>query len=520
MAGLCSTSAPVNLSALSLLSKAASSESDADIVAGRSEVVAALIRLWLCTPDIGIGGTAGKVLSGLLKTSKQGSSHSASFHQSLMWRRVFRDRDIYGLIFSICSLKTLGNPDQPSKRAKTIAQGRLLDLLVVLIDSEPIRSSQFPEIEHEYGVKDGGLLKFATAYMVEYGEDPLMHLTLIEFHINLLRTRSSAALDSLVEYGAHVSTTSYYIDGGDANPQTHHSLVYPRAAEYIAVYCSNFKAHLLNDRPFVDVLIRCLNDFAEDAALIRQPFGFPPDSLKILASLPRTVLLPLNCSLTPLFEVDPDSRDPNIYKALARIFRGTVEPNIQDSSRSNENSAARALYFLYIETFPSFWKSVCRDAGIVALKDLALAAIGLIEAVISANWEPLPTEILRSSLEWPNLPTEQELALVCGSTGTQLPSSGSLAILDPLSPREVEQYLTSPVPTLTSLGGKGDTESAAYQVAVAKHDVMLLFRQKLKDVSQARPELQRTLSILEMRLAQGSTGGRNDVGGRIGTLEL
>lgn len=527
VAGLSSSSAPVNFIALSLLRKAILNESDADIVAGRPEAVAALIRLWLCTPDIGVCERARKVLLGLLKASKQGSSHSVSFHQSLMWRRVFRDRDIYGLIFSICSLKTVGNPDQPSKRAKTIAQGRLFDLLVNLIDSEPIRTSQLLEVENKYGVKDGGLLEFAALHMVDYEHDPLMHVSLVEFFTNLLRTRSSAALDFLVKTNLHDSTTLYY-NNLELGPMARSALsnfdvIYPQVAEYIAVYCSNFEAHLLGNRRFVDRLISCLHEVAEAAASMPQRFGFAPRDLKILASLPRAVLLPRNSSLTPLFNVVPDLNlnDANIYKTLATIFRGTVKPNLQDRSRSIENSAGRALYFLYTKKFPLLWKIVCRDANVVALKELALAAIELIKTVINANWESLPTEIIRSSLDWPTLPTEQELASECGFAGELLPSSGFLAILDSRSYQEVVTYLCSAPSTFTSLGGgMGDAESAAYQVAVAKYDVMMIFRQKLRDVVQTRPEMQNVLTTLGERLAQGPTGGSSDVGGRIDTLEL
>ena len=514
VAGLSNSSTSINLSAISLLRKAIHNESDADIVAGRPQVVAALIKLWLCALDIGVGERAREVLSGLLKASEQDAPYSASFHQSLMWRRVFRDRDLYGLIFSICSLKTVGNPGQISPRAKTIAQGRLLDLLVELVDCEPIYSSQLPEIETKYGVEDGGLLKFAAVYMIDYEHDPLMHTTLIAFFTNLLRTRSPAALDFLIGNGLHDSTTSFY-----RNDKTLSALllavIYSQVAEYIAVYCSNFEAHLLSNRGFVLQLIASLDWLAEQAA----SFGFPP-YLQILASLPRAILFPQNFSPTPLFRVVPDCRDANVYKSLAKIFHGSVELT-QDRSRYNENSAARALYFLYIKRFPMLWKTVCRDAEIVALNTVALAAIELMEAVISANWDLLPTEISRFSPDWLAMPTEQELASECGSRGQELPSSGLLAILDFPSPQEVVTYLCSALPTTRSLvGGKGDVESAAYKVAMAKYDAMKLFRHKLKDVVRTRPDLQNILSTVEESLAKGPIGASSDVGGRIGTLEL
>lgn len=520
MAGLSSPFASINFSTLGLLGKALSNESDADIIAGRPEVVAALIRLWLCTPEIGVSDSAQKVLLGLLRARNQSSSHSTSIHQSLMWRRVFRDRDTYDLFFSICSLKTAGKTDQLGKRAKTIAQARLLVLLVELIDYEPIRSSQLPEIETKYGVTDGGLLKFAAVHMVDWKGDWVMHLTILEFFTNLLRTRSSAALDFLIENGLHDSTISYYTNDGDIRAELS-TAVYPKAAEYIAVYCSNFEYHILENRHFLDRLIQCLHDVAEETASLPQPYKFPPHDLNVLASLPPAVLLPRNSRLTPLFALVPNTHDANIYKALAKIFRGTVGPNLQDQSRANGNSAVRALYFLYMKRFPLLWNTVCFSADVVALKELALAAIGLINAVISANWEPLPTELPESWSNWPTLPTEEELASECGLRSGDLPSSGFLTVLYTYSSQNVLEYLCSAGSNFKSLiGGNGDTESAAYQVAVAKYDVIRLFRQKLKDVVQARPDLQGVLTTLEQRLAEGATGGSSDVGGRIGILEL
>lgn len=71
-AGLQVTAQPFNILTLRLLRKAALSASDAAIVAGKPEVVDALVELWLCTEDVGVAQKADEVLWELLKVDYSG----------------------------------------------------------------------------------------------------------------------------------------------------------------------------------------------------------------------------------------------------------------------------------------------------------------------------------------------------------------------------------------------------------------------------------------------------------------
>lgn len=523
--GLSIPSPPLNITILRLLDKAIINESDAGIVAGIPGLIAALIRLWLCTSETAVAQKAGQVLLGLLGVDGNGKIRSEEIHPNLIWRRLFRDRDVYGSIFSICSLATIGEEGQPSKREKTIAQARLLDLLV-RIDSESIRRSQLPDVEAKYGVQGGGLLKFAAVHMIDYQDDILMHIVLIEFFANLLRRKSFASLDFLLENGLHSRTISYYVEPEKLNPLDLNYLYGPSAI-YLSVYCLEFRAHLLSQRSLLSSILLRLNNALGGISRAHQERQTLKHDLRVLAFLPRTLLLPQNFEYTPFFHVYTKPGNAAIYNTLAAIFRETNEKAPQDSlpslaannnSGAEENSVARVLYFLYLKKYPFFWEEVVKAADIIALQDVALAAVGLLKAVIMANWSPLPPQPQQN---WPNLPTEKDLATACLSDDKVLPLSGFEAMFADSTWEVVVRYLLSSSPAFDNLvGGRGDTESAAYKVAVAKHDVITLFYQKLKSTPQEIEGLHDVVKALWARVVQGPSGGLPEVRPTIATLEL
>lgn len=529
--GLSTSSTPINLITLHLLEKASQHKADAGLVAANIDTMAALIKLWLSTPDTSVAQKALTVLSALLQADGV-QLQSEPFHQSLVWRRVFRDRDIYGLMFSICSLRTIGE-GQLSKRNKTVAQARLLDLLVK-IDCELVRSSQIPEIETSYGVKSGGILEFAAVHMVDYEDDIIMHTTLIDFFADLLRTSSQPSLDFLIDNGLHERTISYYLE-----PHKHNSLdimyIYSRSANYISEYCSNFGAHLIRRHDVLKSILLRLSAVFDKLSSNRQTQNRPfTHDLHVLVSLPLISLLPQSFVDSPFLLLHADLGDADILKTLATVFRAGArqtsshDPLANDSQQINaltsqDNQASRVLYFLYLNKYPNFWKQIVQAAETLALKDVALAAIGVINAVITADWDPLPTESLESSRDPFTLPTEQELALKCHSVAQTMPSSGILAILSSPAVETVVPYLIRPAQTFNNLvGGTGDSESAAYKVAMAKYDVLKVFHGKIQglDLGHDNFRLQDILTLVEARIARGPMGGITEVGGRIATLDL
>lgn len=195
-AGLNVYALPYNRLMLALLKKATYSATDAATIAAQPEVVTALVQLWLCTQEAGVATEAGNVLLALLKVDQEappgsGADHLSAHNQGLMWKRVFGDRDIYALIFSVCSLRSTNTPFEMSKSQKTLAQARLLEWLpfVGAMNWNAINHSHHAELESQYiDGKGEGLLYFAAACMVDTKEDVLMHRCLVDFYADILKT--------------------------------------------------------------------------------------------------------------------------------------------------------------------------------------------------------------------------------------------------------------------------------------------------------------------------------------------
>ena len=525
-AGLSSPSFVVNLITLRLLEKAGQSQSDTNYIAGKPRVVTDLVRLWLCTPDTAVAQRAHCVLLALLgydKEDREEQTRSQAL-ENLMWRRVFRDKDIYGFIFSICSLKN----HQLGKMDKTIAQARLLDLLWEISDSELLWYSQLPEIEANYNVKGGGLLEFAAVQMVDFEDDILMHVTLIDFFAKLLikiplETRhSSKALDFLIQHGLHARTISYYLE-----PQKHVCLgfthLYSCSARYFSVYCSRFRAHFLSHRPTVDSTLKRLSATIPVSSTSRTMPGLTPnDDLRVLASLPRIVLIPHHDDTLSIFKFRSNYGNAALFDALATIFRGPGDKfEGSEEEAYEEQAAARALYFLCIELSPDLWNQLVRAAKTIALKKDALAAIDLMSAVLNANWALLPSESNGSH----RLPTEGELAARCHSTSPMVGHGVEAMISSESCMDSVIPYLlTSTENFKTSMGSRLDPENAIYEVAIAKQEVLKLLRKKLSELvpmsasEESRIQLETLMAAISRQIANGPWGGVTGVGGRIATL--
>ena len=292
VAGLSSPIPSINELTLHLLNKATLSKSDSDIVAGQPSIVAALVRLWLCSVVISVAEMCQRTLVSLLTVGRESMSNRSPVDENLMWRRLFRDRDLYGSIFALCSLQTLGQDGQLGKNSKNNAQARLLNFLV-LIDSEPVRHSQFPDIERIYGVSDGGMLKFATMHMIDVTNDILMHIVLISFFIDFLRSPSpmsdsSKALDFLVETGLHSRTVSYYVDPGQSDLPTQ-TMLYGYSARYISAYADFYPSHLLGDSSLLKSILDRLSTRLDGVSTTSLADSLLFD-LKVLKSLPRAAL--------------------------------------------------------------------------------------------------------------------------------------------------------------------------------------------------------------------------------------
>ncbi|MCJ1473999.1 hypothetical protein MMC13_002655 [Lambiella insularis] len=553
VAGLSSTNPDINLVVLHLVEKACSSSGEAGIIAASPEIVVALVKLWLCTTSTEVASKGLETLNGLLRVDAtaalDGDTNIVGFHsklygQGLMWRRVFHDRDVYELFFSICSLTTAGQPGQPTKREKTIAQSRLLDFVLRFSIFDQISNSQLPDIEKRYGVKNGGLLEFAAVHMVDYRDDVLMAATLIDFYANFLRgdavrswdktdesdLASSEALQFLISKGLHSHIMSYYLE-----PDSHDSLestyLFSPSAQYVATYASYCSSHFLQqDQGDALRVLHRLSEVLEQTPKARWAHGNAPRAdLHVLSSLPRITLLPLPhaSSHSPLFSIPIDSPSADALNTLAAVFRGpssrsSSSDKIKRTNKGGEAAAARALYLYYMKLHPDLWQRVVSVAEIIAIKENALAAINLMDAVIGAYWEPLPVQLEEESGTSFSLPIEAELERQFPQRDRPLPIAGTIAILSGSAQTNVIPYLLKPAQNF----GRGDAQSAAYAVAVAKQETVIHLHRKLREASTI-PEFQLKLSQWQPIIdeigqcaTRGVWGGSSAVGGRVGTLEL
>ncbi|KAI1418800.1 hypothetical protein F5Y12DRAFT_789579 [Xylaria sp. FL1777] len=187
-----------NLLAMNILAKAAGSPSDAAVLAAMKDIVTSFVTRWLSAPAVEVGEKGTRVLGDLLVVDSPSppiegldGNHVGALGppsppgQGFMWRRIFNDRDVYGLILSLCSSGQSGlTPQQLS-----LAQGRLLRLLprVSAYNLGIVSRTKFPDLHQRYihSEAPGGLLYFAALHMIDRN-DVLMHLSLIDFFERLL----------------------------------------------------------------------------------------------------------------------------------------------------------------------------------------------------------------------------------------------------------------------------------------------------------------------------------------------
>lgn len=190
-----------------VIEKAARSSGDTAVLSIMKGVVEAFVQTWLSTPHVEVGEKATQALGSLLEVDCDRRPINTKMNgmdlttrtppvQGLLWRRLFQDRGIYELIYSLCSFETVANGERRlDERQKTLAQARVLRLLPRLapLDFHSISHSNFPDIEAQYGLRSGqhGLLWFAAADMVNKEEDMLMHITVIDFFAEFLEVMST-----------------------------------------------------------------------------------------------------------------------------------------------------------------------------------------------------------------------------------------------------------------------------------------------------------------------------------------
>lgn len=511
--------------ALTVLEKAAQTSADAATIATLSDTFLALVRLWLCTHDTGVAARTSQVLLDLLRvdqerTAENGSPASSS-GQGLVWKRVFTDRDVYGTLFSACSL-TVPSELKLGNSQISLAQARLLEWLpqVARMNWDAVARSNLPEVESKFGVQ-GGVLDFAALKMVDTKDDVLMYRCLIDFYTELLKasptSSAGSGLEYLVSHSLHTRTANIYIQPPGASVDPLDSMfLYGPAANYVAVYSTTHRSHFLTSAMPAQV-IKHLQQALDLSPGKWAHSESPKHDLHVLASIPRKALMD-SCtssawSSNPISLLPTKSTNPDVLHTLATVFHGPIHEitfpaatttSTEQEEEQEEATCARALYYHYLASNPSLYRDLTTHASVLALKDLALAAINLIHSIITAPWPA-------STLDALPLPTAR---IPC-------PAAGHEALLAPPALETALPWLLAPPQSTAHLVG-GDPESAAWALAAAKLRCLQAFRDRLdQEVKRGPPGrgYEAILETVERRLAQGvSAGGSGEVGARVATL--
>lgn len=519
---------------LALLRKATFNAADAASVAGMQDTMLALVRLWLWTDDTGVAGQCSELLLDLLKVDQEiqtdPDAHLPTGGQGLVWKRIFGDRDVYTLFFAVCSA-TGPQSVKPNKTHRTLAQARLMEWLpkVGTMDWNTISKSHHPDVESSYGLQpDAGLLDFAALHMVDFKDDVLMHVCLIDFYSNILRISPSAptrlvgsstesqGLLYLIAQGVHTRTAALYLQlpGAQLDP-VDLMFTFGPAANYIATYASHYPEHFLASQLPSQILVRLSSAFDKSAGEWAHAES-PKHDLHLLASLPRRTLLGSSSASfpsSPLSLLPTKSTNPDVLNTLATLFHGPQALDIvvggaastttQSQRFEEETTAARALYFQYLAHNPTLWSNIATHADTVALKELALAAINVVHAVITSNWTSSPSRDLPTSIA--------------------TPAQGHVAILTPPALEYALPYLLKPPQTFSNLvGGRGDSQGSAYLIAAAKFEALTVFMRRLQTQVEQQPGegYEDILATVRKRVAVGPYSREGEVGGQIATMEM
>jgi hypothetical protein len=318
---------------------------------------------------------------------------------------------------------------------------------------------------------------------------------------------SSLSLDFLKEHNIHKQIMDFHTSD---SPGIDHSFLSPRTALYISDYVSNYPENFENsaELPLIRTYLH---------SNIRR---CEPHDLSILASMPRATLIPRSttglawddCILLdfPITRTNPDA-----LKTLAAVFHGPPKqeltfPQVEtiglDTKRTEiESVFARLLTSQYYTKHPTLFADLVAHASTLAMKENALAALALLRAIITSSWSttPLPDLIPASDRTYTQL--------------QNFPRTGLDLVLDPARSGSVLPTLLKPATTFSNIvGGRGDAENAAYQVAMARFDALKALGQRLEQ-DGGRDDV---LQMVRRRVQEGPWGVSGGVGSSIGTLDL
>jgi hypothetical protein len=342
-------------------------------------------------------------------------------------------------------------------------------------------------------------------------------MTLINFFSDLITTvrtsphlthyDSSLSLDFVKEQGIHKDIIDFHTSD---SPGMEHSFLGGRTAHYIAEYAITYPENFENSPELQTIRQHVHRNIRKCEA----------NDLTIVAAMPRASLVPQRATGLAwddcvILDIPIKRTNPDALKTLATVFHGPPKEEIVFPARDVANSAsnrtvvesayARLLTSLYYTKNSTFFSDLITHADTVAMKENALAALSLLSAIITANWDSttLPEKIPENDPIYLRL--------------QEFPKTPIDLILDPTISGGVLPYLIKPATTFSNLvGGRGDAENAAYQVAMAKFDVLQVLGRRLESDGGR----QDVIAMVRRRVSEGPWGVGGSAGSRIGTLEL
>lgn len=479
---------PIQLLGLSILQKATLAVSDAGMLAFWGGVIKKLVEVLLLDEDLGVASKATEVLVGLLKVDLPATGGAG-----LLWRRVLEDKGVYEVFFRLCSWD--GDELPGGKKSKTEGQGRLLGFVakIAALDFDAVATSKVPEIDSKY-MGDGacgGLLGFAARYAVNIDEDVMMHMVLLDFYTSLLQETgttpevASKALGYLQESGLHGSTVGRYLaPEAYSDDMIDQQFLESKAAEYIATFARLYPVQLLSSptpaipdpktrsalgssppasgKLLVDAILERVRFILENNP--RSPHS---PSLDILSSLPISVLTTdVRKRVVALVPISPPF--PEYIDCLANTL--------------SKPGGDRSLYDYYHSTHPEMWRRITSYASALALRDVVLSCMRLIE----------------------------RLSIVQDSAGVYW------GIKEVVDTPGIMSFLITPPQRFA--GAARDPMSAAYTVAARKLEVLETILRVLGRAGSGVPGGEGWRVVVEQRLKVGLWG--NAAGGEVATMEM
>lgn len=365
-------------------------------------VFEAVVRLWLVTPQLGTAETAMAALVHMLRVGKEA-----------VWKRVFRDKDVIGQCYEICSAESMVDI---TRMQKSLAQMRLLAFVAEIsgMNWRTVAESQLPEVERMYGLEHGkGLLDFVALHMVDYKDDPLLHSNMLSFFTSLLKAHANG-LEFLTSRGIHENISSLYLASMVNIDDFEARLQHASAASYVSAYVRHHPQSIAPDtglgahlqESFATVLQRSTSQW------IKPPDTFGAD-LDVFVSLPKEFLLK---TTTPLHHLIPTKYPtPVALDALSAIFNPNPHPGMcldietfpapSTEASSTALTLATNLYRSYYAQNPNLYKDLVAHSRLITIPATAISSLNLLHTLLS-----LPSGGLKDILD--ARPASEEAAKV------------------------------------------------------------------------------------------------------------